>query len=512
MEAIYTSLTDQVRVLVDSRELNASKFQPSPFPRSRPRSNTDTTATQSSHRRLASALDTIQSKYMIVWECAELLIELGGGTKASALSPPVSVSEPAMSSRTGPSESRKNRERAITLAGDESKPAPGLAVSPLSTNIVNLARRASTERHQLSRHQLVLLEEILNNADPSAVGDLPILEESTPNRDWRWGDAMGSTVTLPSEDSQGASSTKKRPSSRLRMSGLRNMLRSLRRNYTDGSPSLPLQPSVYPSHDPTASGDCQHRNNHPPLPAQRRRAKTRADAESLTRVRPTSPFRGLSVKQKASPRRPSLASIFRLGQRSKSNETSSHIQSTGTISGQDSNSVTDEGDWDRMDSASDVDTTDIPAVLQDEVHKSDTVRDRSPHPGDRRGLLGFRRASKTRHSIVPEAIPAIPPSVQSTTSLVAENGPDVDYAKKGQNRGTVRPTPSRPSSRPSSRGGPARPAPLPTLLSRTREPNDLPDPKLAVSPDNIKPLLENSKEVLSRLQACIEEIRLLLGS
>jgi len=39
----------------------------------------------------------------------------------------------------------------------------------------------------------------------------------------------------------------------------------------------------------------------------------------------------------------------------------------------------------------------------------------------------------------------------------------------------------------------------------------LPDPKLAMTPDNIKPLLENAKEVHARLSDCILEIRALIA-
>jgi hypothetical protein len=39
----------------------------------------------------------------------------------------------------------------------------------------------------------------------------------------------------------------------------------------------------------------------------------------------------------------------------------------------------------------------------------------------------------------------------------------------------------------------------------------LPDPKLAMTPENIKPLLENAKEVHVKLNECIAEIRSLLS-
>jgi serine/arginine repetitive matrix protein 2 len=42
-------------------------------------------------------------------------------------------------------------------------------------------------------------------------------------------------------------------------------------------------------------------------------------------------------------------------------------------------------------------------------------------------------------------------------------------------------------------------------------PSGLPDPKLAMMPENIKPLLENAKEVHLRLNQCIAEIGSLLS-
>jgi hypothetical protein len=43
-------------------------------------------------------------------------------------------------------------------------------------------------------------------------------------------------------------------------------------------------------------------------------------------------------------------------------------------------------------------------------------------------------------------------------------------------------------------------------------PATLPDPKLAMTPENIKPLLENAREVHARLSDCIAEIRSLLAA
>ena len=84
----------------------------------------------------------------------------------------------------------------------------------------------------LNQRQLFLLHDMLNKSDssPTMLANLQIPEEGTAvNRGWRWGEAMSSTITLPSEDSGRNSSSAKRRYSRMGMSDLRDMLRSLTR-------------------------------------------------------------------------------------------------------------------------------------------------------------------------------------------------------------------------------------------------------------------------------------------
>jgi hypothetical protein len=162
------------------------------------------------------------------------------------------------------------RERAITLAGDESKsssPVPRAmpssplgaggetqvgvgAASPPLASPPSLAWHASTGRHDLNHRQLVLLREMLHKADSASSLNLHASVDEHPeeqpqlnaqtlspaslnvNKDWRRGDAMNRTVTLPSEESGRSSSAdprKKRRYSRLGMSGFRDMLRALKR-------------------------------------------------------------------------------------------------------------------------------------------------------------------------------------------------------------------------------------------------------------------------------------------
>ena len=128
---------------------------------SRGRSNINSQASTQTenHQGLSSGFNSIHSKYRISWECAELLIELGGGPLAPSgtASPPKSGSEV--------NTPRASRDRAITL-GDEPRPdlilpPPASSTSAPSTNghaspmasSPNSARRASTGRSDLSGRQ-----------------------------------------------------------------------------------------------------------------------------------------------------------------------------------------------------------------------------------------------------------------------------------------------------------------------------------------------------------------------
>jgi hypothetical protein len=502
---------------------------------------------QQAYKQLASAFYTINSKYRISWECAELLIELGGGGSASP--PSTSTSAPAMQSVGGSDGLRsgksKARERAITLQDDRDAkvpPSPGplqtthsvstIPSPPMASPPSNLAWRASTGRNDLSQRQLLLLKEMLNPApgvpDESFAEDIPeeaaavafAASTNTVNREWRWGDAMNSTITLPSEESGvqggGSAKEKKRRSSRMRMSGIREMLRALTKG---GAP--PPVPVSSTSVSTESSGDLhtqQHLYEHRQVPTngKRRRAKTSTGPESMrSNHRPLSPFEPSSLKT-ASPRRPSLASIFRIG-KNKTPPTSAaadvSLESaqdehdpemyptfSGISGGRESasNSTGDEEeDWDRMeDSASDVE-----AVAAVGRRGGSTIRGRSPYlhssfltSSSGRPTTPMRSPSGSRTSIL-DASAGAPP--RGTRLSNVEEHVDHRSTSKGE-------SPSRQFSR-SRRGGK-------TGSVRSMPPATLPDPKLAMTPENIKPLLENAREVHARLSDCIAEIRSLLAA
>jgi serine/arginine repetitive matrix protein 2 len=521
LQLMYASLTEAVQKLLEvqqpSRTTSPTFFR-IPLSGSRPRSNTNPVPSQKSPKYLTSSLEAIHTKYRTWWECAELLIELGGGASAPPTSPPTSASAPALYSGPVSTDRRQTRGRAVTLTGDESNPLPGFGSSS-SVNPHDLGWRASTGRHDLSQRQLFLLKEMLNNPDLSTPRSLPIPEESPLNRQWRWGDATSSTVTIPSDAGQATSSNQERRSSRLGIGGLRDMLKFLKRHHTEILTPTHLSSSV--DTDPSVDHRSHH-HNHPHIPTQRR-AKSSTGPESVKSVReqrPTSPFNEISLKPKNSPRRPSLASIFRLGQKSKpvnAAATSSGDQSmdttpsvTATMSqssdpnGSSSHHAEDE-DWDQMDSTSDLNVAD--GFEADEA--CPITPSMALNPKDGQFSLGEERSS-------------VPPTRLTPLSNV-EEGMDVDGESSRVWR--LGRAPSKPKSRPIwgegfARGGATSPTRFASqqhiMESRSEEidPNTkpLPNARLAMTPENIRPLLGNAREVLSRLRSCNGEIRLLLAT
>ncbi|THH29456.1 hypothetical protein EUX98_g4740 [Antrodiella citrinella] len=611
-----------------------------PRPGSRARSNTNPQASASSqslnqasnHRQMTTAFRNVMSKYHISWECAELLIELGGGPPATdgPSSPPVEPDEtvsPLGSTSSHTTQPPQSRERAITLAGDEPKPhvpVPALVSPPIASPPHTAQWRASTGRHDLSQRQLLLLREMLNNGpDGNATSYMGLdyhIPEEEVNKAWRWGDAMSSTVTLPSEESsqQGNGSgrnspRKKRRSSRMGMRGLRDMLKSLKRSYSEQSvqsnishppPIPPLPPIPHSTTSISASTDSSLNLpsvSHPNLPRpqsliQRRRAKTSTGPESMKNMRehPNSPY-GTAPPHKSSPRRPSLASIFRLSQKHKSQPASATTtsgrelsvddvprtgsSSSGHVSG--GTNTPEEEDWDRVDSASDLELTRVFGI----VDGTQTVRGkkgRSPYlqqPSDK-ALGGFpetpkRTPNPSQSSIFagssesPQKSTHPPlPSHSPSASVSAQMAPYFRSAKlsnvrelkesdsttttpykqerqsrrisgassKGKQPQPPSPSPNRnrdrPVSRASRRGlqGSMRSTPPQTWMSQGHGyspelqasglPFNVPPPPddapsglaLSMTPENIKPLLENAREVHSKCNECIEELRVLLAA
>ncbi|PCH37293.1 hypothetical protein WOLCODRAFT_167411 [Wolfiporia cocos MD-104 SS10] len=485
----------------------------------------------------------IETRYQLSWECAELIIGLGSGPPAPPVSappltpPPGPLSAPAFSAEGQPS-----REQAVILSSDEPKPGPG---SPAPAGTSNPAQwRATTGRHDLSSHQLILLREMLNSSDsatPAAQPQLPIPEEdlraTKVNRSWRWGDATGNTVMLPSDgDGSPASGPhspsanqkrQKRRSSRLR--GIRDMLQSLKKMYVDSGNSHGLLVPVAPSTiSVSASADSSVGASPQDVkawPTWRRRAKTSTGPESSSSVQeqdghPDALFTAsMSLQHKTSPRRPSLASIFRLTQRSKSGSSTIEQQLDKFGFAMPSESVygsaipnepaiaddsdTNLADWDRVDSASDIERDAWWMAMTPDGFATVRGREKSPYPSQQQAggehMTGASRSSlwSEDQSAQRRTSPRIP-NLQLGKPASAGGAQPLSSRLLVSNVNVVTVDPSNP------------PRTLPIITQDL--PQETPEFKLAMTPENIRPLLENAREVLARCDECIVELRSLLAT
>ena len=495
--------------------------------------------------------------------------------------PPTSTSAPIISQTATTVQvgipTKRSRERAITLGGDEPKSPqslvpsnslPGTSVDPDTASASHspplasppsMSWRASTGRHDLSQRQLVLLQEMLHNTDAhanvsndTAANPLPeelprlSVQHAVINKDWRWGDAGNSTVTLPSED---AVQPGRRAMERKRRSGrgmvvLRDLLRALKWSTTtevaaEESGTMPPIPNI-PARSTTSlstqsSTGSKRLRKPPPRQSSQPPRNLHTGYESVRSAlgkdhkpdeRTTSHHVPSFVTAKSSPRRPSLASIFRIGSKNRAfsppanlvPEADNHAQSSGT--GEDSGNSTEE-DWDRMDSASDLDAVSRPGVITD---GSATVRGECHHERKRKRLhiqqdsLEPPTSDKpTYHAILPKrsfsasqsSVRAIEPPFVSSRPVRLSNVEEheTDMGNDHSQATLVR---SASQSHPRYTGtktGSVRSMP-PHLTSIATSP--LPVSAVAMTPENIKPLLANAREVQARLCDCIAEIQTLL--
>ena len=570
-----------------------------PRTRSRARSNTSPNPSlepAGPQKQFAAAFFHLDHKYKISWECAELLIELGGGPPAPVSQPNASLSASAqLSSLYGDSiAGRRSRERAITLAGDEAAPPFSMAFSSPSVTSPPADWRASTGRNDLSQRQLWLLRDMLNKSDsPTMLANLQIPEEGTAvNRSWRWGEATSSTITLPSEDSgRNSSSAKKRRYSRIGMSGLRDMLRSLMRGHQPTAhESIPFRPPSSASTSASSTYD-DHSVGHGQYPPAEN-SSTGRDTEGTPPqiIRASSPFSTSPSLTHKSPRRPSIASIFRFAQKGKPSPPTRaeskprflHSCSSGSdLGGSSSRSRNGGGneedededeDWDHIDSARDLDIDAAARTLGlKDVNGSTvaTVRGRrtklqqkrhpyqpekmkdaaantlqsssslslwteSPSAGSRSQVSLAATATTTATRSPPAAEPPLPPTSTVTQSTylrptrlsnveeMAEAQLDYDQththaqASRAESKGKGKSkSPRRTSSRRGRLTGSVRSAPPPTpaltpapLLLQDGDRRGL---ALSLTPETIRPLLENAREVHVRCTECVDELRALLA-
>ncbi|KAI9454490.1 hypothetical protein BJY52DRAFT_1284609 [Lactarius psammicola] len=634
LQGVYQTLTVEAQavLLEPPRNPPASRttsptFFPLPRPRSRARSNTSPSPfveIADSRKQFAASFFHLDHKYKVSWECAELLIELGGGPPAP-LSQPNSSTLPSAQQLMHPGESisgPRSRERAITLAGDESAPPLPMSIASPSTSTSPSGEwRGSTGRNDLSQRQLWLLRDMLNKSDasPTMLASLQTLEEIPVNRGWLWGEATSSTITLPSEESgRNASPTKKRRYSRLGMSGLRDMLRSLTRGHQPPPvPPIPFRPASSASTSASSSYDDQsiHGQNQ-----QHPATKSTTSPDATPSVRTSSPFGTAPALTLKSPRRPSIASIFRFAQKSKpsppaaeshsrphehsrpphahilhSYSSSSDLASrSGTLDGEDEEG--EDEDWDHIDAAEDLDTAvRVLGLPSREVNGTVTVRGRRtkqhqqhqhPHRPETRGEHKHKAspvtriaalastsqsslslwadspstASRSQVSLAATAsppttsspqprTPPLPPPLSQATSYMrptrlsnveesAEAQLDGEQSSNhslhvqshvstsastrivnGKSKSPHRPTIAGPSSASFARRGNTLTGsvrsvlpPMPILQQDGSSGGDKQSVALSLTPETIRPLLENARKVHAMCTECVGELRALLAS
>lgn len=590
----YFNIATQIQLILDAPRPPSRATSPTANifslsrSNSRARSNTNPPPLPTiDYRGLGLAFQAIDVKYSVAWECADLLIELGTGSVAEssqAPAPDVSSSSAHSSvpivSRNGSTNGRgKNRERAVTLAGDEGKPdlssmdiTSPKSPSPGSPPALVSWRASTAGRHDLGHRQLYLLKEMLSNADSAKEGArLDIPELLTAPQFGLADEAMDSTLTLPTEESEvinqiPGSPVKKRRGSRL--IGIRDMLRSLKRSTVR---AIQNQPEGVVAHSSTtlntdSSFDSHARqfDSHPyntvagiPFhpPNLRRKSETSAALiESMRSPVPDyNPFaNGTPLTHKSSPRRPSLASLFRIGQKHKAATSGSYSNSAeqnaelwgrtdlersvnraDTSREGDASDDIDDSDWDRMDSMSDVDAQ-LAAIADGASGQGSTLKQRKKKQQNRLSMPPPRPITPKHNNHPFSASQGSFTSVDQSLgnarsprlSNVDENNISMTSAGSGAISGRQTPATPESSRRSRSRAGKDRDRERQFSSVRTVPPKPskgipsfdapgvplqpVPDLKLAMTPENIKPLLENARVVTARLHDCLAEVKGLL--
>ena len=563
-------------------------------PRRRSRSNATTMPLSAQVRAITISMTALRSRFAITWECAELLIELGGSTVPSRISKVQSKSSLAEgvfpTSNSAPPEmmnsvGRRGRERAITLGGDEQKPI--LPDNEQKANTMPATPRHSGDwsstsgKSDLNSRQLLLLREMLSHPDtddsPQSVLERLRILDSPVNRDWGWGGPTGSTITLPPTDGSSQNNravtpsdkslTKKPRPNRLGMSAVREMLRNIKRSVTEAHQSQ-HQPPLHPPSSDSSVGLADR-------PAPRPRAKTNTGPQGSdldrgspvphSRRDPRSPYNTVHSGVHKSPRRPSLASIFRFAHKSKSKPNSGNSTDHSSVrnrpnapssSGTGSQATMEDDDWDRVDdSTSDLDFQSPRSQRSTSggTDHSSTLRAKRMNQGQpegspymalqenlppesfipRRGGLPGPEASRssiwegtwsrgTKLSNVEEIAEGSTPVKRGPAkkpSRVFEPSPrgslkrnPSDAKRPQQLQQLARTNSKRLSGVPSVQRGGKTGSVRSTPPQWMEHPEGIPDPKLAMTPENIKPLLESAREVLVRCTECVTEARTLLNT
>ncbi|QRV95290.1 hypothetical protein RhiJN_23308 [Ceratobasidium sp. AG-Ba] len=522
LQTLYRNLLADLKYAIE----NGEPLSPVLFPRGSATSATLVRVSPEDIGRVSGRLNAIDERYGLWWECADVLVELGGGgpnTREEKQTTPVPEKEP--SPTTG-------RERAITLAGNQAAPT----VEPVSKQ-----EKWDKERNgELSPRQLQILREMLSTPNPSLL-HVPLPPTNTGYLNALHPGGTASAITLPSSSasSQHAQPTsagpgsqsviklpetvksgpapgKIRRASRAGISGIKDLLKHLNLKKP--------QSSEHPSRPPTRAGSQSQVNlgskSEINLPGQSQvnlghQSQLNLPRQSQTHLPSTRRSQGpAATSHKVSPRRPSLASIFRLngaGGRSKSKGRAVSASHVGTATSSATEDDPDESDWDRMDSASDLDLR-MKAAGTDE--KDATLR------GRKSGSLGSTRPP----------VPAIPAQFTASKSQIDLGRQTPDEASFGTGTdlatvaaGTSGAGPVRSGSNRFKNKTPTGLTQVSTAVSGVQPglrsaPLQSPvgsgypsamgvEGRLALTPETIKPLLEYAREVTARLDQCVAELR-----
>lgn len=452
-----------------------------------------------SSNELSRELSRLDQEYGLWWECAELLVELGGGSSSMAAAS-ASASNPNLTSHSSssalstnttyddpppvPKRHSKMGSHAPSMSDPGSVFYASASTDPNKTSSEasppQQQWRSSTGRHDLSSRQLRLLRDMLNTPDPSTLPDNPSYFTAKSEA---WNGRNPSALTLPSDES---------------FMDQNGEPGGMRKAAIAEGRLAPRSESSLSSHSHTDADDDhynrrrspwhQHNNNHhvheqlPRMPAAK------------------------------SPSRPSLASIFRIGGKDKGSKVDSakakkqpsrdarKVSAEDSAIGDADDEHGDRDDWERM-SQSELDLTNLTNI----GNGTNTIRGRkskksslpSMHPYSVQGATTPKKTpTVSRVSLLEPVLPftgggnaTSKPSKHKlrTSSWSQTHVPHSSAVNgKGPVSGTVRSAPPADVN-----------APL--------------DPKLTLSPENIKPLLEYAKEVSVRLGECITEVHSLLG-
>ncbi|KAG8733843.1 hypothetical protein FRC10_012113 [Ceratobasidium sp. 414] len=560
LQTMYRNLLADLKYAIENGEPLSPVLFP-PAPRASATSATLVRVPSRDIGRVADRLNLIDEKYGLWWECADVIVELGGGGSGSKdTSTTVTTGDKAPVTASPDKDAKANgRERAITLAGNQATPT----VEPATKK-----EQWDKERGELSPRQLQILREMLSTPNPSLLHvPLPATNINTAaylNALHPGGTA--SAVTLPSSSASSShmhgqdpravlnsqsvvklpetakattGAGKIRRASRAGINGIKDLLKhlNLKKPLATGSSAEGSRPptrmamgaeSQVDVTSPTAAAGSRSQIHlgakselnlvHQSQLNLARQSQLNLARQSQTHLPQSRPYPSRSHGPAAtpipvpaphkSPRRPSLASIFRLNGAGRSKSKGRAVSASNLGSQTTTSSTTeddmDESDWDRMDSASDLD-------LRIKAHgeeKDATLR------GRKSGSLG---------GINRPPVPALPAQFAASKSQISLSRGSPDEAAFGTgtdlasgSAGPVRSdrfkqkTPSGLAQVTTSVSGiqpGLRSAPLQSPVGSGYPSAEGVEGRLALTPETIKPLLEYAREVTARLDQCVAELR-----